>query len=239
MNWGDGQTQDLGALTGSANVTHVYRASGSYSISASVADSSGNVVSVSSFVTVLPPALTLGITPPATSPSANLPASFTFTPAAPTGDAVRDVTVNWGDGGAVQDLGAIAGATTVSHVFKSAGTYLISGTIVDVGGNTATVSTSVTVIPVPRPTIIITPSPVPGKVNTQTTLAIQVTLANGISVQDLTVAFGDGQTADLGGATSASVPHVYTTTGTFTVTVTVLDTTGQTTVGTAAVSIGP
>jgi PKD repeat protein len=69
-------------------------------------------------------------------------------------------------------------------------------------------------------------------------LAIQVTLPTGISVQDLTINFGDGQTADLGGATSASVPHVYTAPGTYTVTVTVLDTTGQTTVGTAAVSVG-
>ena len=112
-------------------------------------------------------------------------------------------------------------------------------TVLDAGGNSITVSTSVTVIPVPRPTIIITPSPVPGKVNTQTTLSIQVTLPNGISVQDLQIDFGDGQSADLGGATSASVPHVYTSTGTFTVRVTVVDTSGQTTVGTTAVSIGP
>ena len=66
-----------------------------------------------------------------------------------------------------------------------------------------------------------------------------MTLPSGISVQDLAINFGDGQQADLGGATSAAVPHVYTTTGTFTVTVTVLDTAGQTTIGTAAVSIGP
>ena len=217
----------------------MYRSSGSYPITGTVTDSSGNVVTVSSFVTVLPPALTLTITPPSTAPSANLPANFTFTPGAPVGDPVRDVTVNWGDGSAVQDLGAISGAASVTHVFRSAGTYLISGTVQDSGGNTTTVSTSVTVIPVPRPTIIITPSPVPGHVNTQTNLQIQVTLPSGISVQDLSINFGDGQTADLGGATSANVPHVYTTQGTFTVTVTVLDTTGQTTVGTAAVSVGP
>jgi PKD repeat protein len=115
---------------------------------------------------------------------------------------------------------------------------VISGTVVDAAGNTTMVSTTSTVIPVPRPTIIITPSPVPGHAGGQTTLQIQVTLPSGISVQDLSINFGDGQTADLGGATSASVPHVYTAIGTYTVTVTVIDTTGQTTVGTAAVSIG-
>ena len=195
VNWGDGQTQDLGAITGSSIVSHVYRSSGSYSITATVTDSSGNVVTVTSFVTVLPPALTLGITPPATAPSANLPANFTFTPAVPAGDAVKDVTVNWGDGSAVQDLGAISAATTVSHVFRAAGTYVISATIVDIGDNRSSVSTSVTVIPIPQPTIVITPSPVPGHVGAQTTLTILVTLPAGMSVQNLSIDFGDGQTA--------------------------------------------
>jgi PKD repeat protein len=146
--------------------------------------------------------------------------------------------VNWGDG-TTQDLGQVSGTATATHVFRNPGTYVITATVLDASGNSTTVSTSTTVIPVPRPTIIITPSPVPGKVNTQTNLQIQVTLPSGISVQDLSINFGDGQSADLGGATSASVPHVYTTPGTFTVTVTVIDTTGQTTTGTTAVSVGP
>jgi hypothetical protein len=182
---------------------------------------------------------TLAITPPTTSPSAGLPAIFSVvvTAAATNGSAVRDVTINWGDGSGVQDLGALSGTASVAHVFRIAGSYLVSATVTDASGNANTVSTSVAVIPVPRPTIIITPSPVPGRVGAQTTLAIQVTLPAGISVQDLTIDFGDGQSADLGGATSASVPHVYTAAQTFTVKVTVLDTTGQTTIGTAAVSV--
>jgi PKD repeat protein len=182
----------------------------------------------------------LVITPPSTPPSVGLPATFTFavTAAAANGSAVRDLSVNWGDG-TTQDLGQVSGTATATHVFRNPGTYVITATVLDASGNSTTVSTSTTVIPVPRPTIIITPSPVPGKVNTQTNLQIQVTLPSGISVQDLSINFGDGQSADLGGATSASVPHVYTTQGTFTVTVTVLDTTGQTTTGTTAVSVGP
>lgn len=181
----------------------------------------------------------LVITPPTTPPSAGLPATFTFAVTVPTnGGAVRNLTVNWGDG-TEQDLGAVSTNATVTHVYHSAGSYNLTAVLTDASGNVVTQTTSVSVIPVPRPTIIITPSPVPGKVNTQTTLNIQVTLPTGISVQDLAINFGDGQSADLGGANSASVPHVYTTTGTFTVTVTVLDTSGQTTVGTTAVSVGP
>jgi hypothetical protein len=165
---------------------------------------------------------TLVITPPTTPPSAGLPATFSFviTAATTNGTAVRDVTVNWGDG-ATQDLGALSGTATVTHVFRVAGSYVVS--------------TSVVVIPVPRPAIIITPQ-ITGH---QVTLNIQVTLAAGISVQDMSIDFGDNQTADLGGATSASVPHTYTNPGSYTVRVTVLDTTGQTTIGTAAVTISP
>jgi Bacterial Ig-like domain (group 1)/PKD domain len=239
VEWGDGQSQNLGGSTGTVTVSHVYRSSGSFVVVGRVTDTAGNQVTTSTSVTVTPPALTLTITPPSTLPSANLPATFIFAATAPTGDSVRNVSVDWGDGSATQDLGAISGNVTVSHVFKTAGTFVINGTVTDVFGNSSKVSTSITVIPVPKPTIIITPSPVPGKVNTQTTLTIQVTLPSGISVQDLNINFGDGQQANLGGATSAAVPHVYTTTGTFTVTVTVLDTSGQTTIGTAAVSIGP
>jgi Bacterial Ig-like domain (group 1)/PKD domain len=239
VDWGDGQSQNLGATTGTVTVSHVYRSPGSYVVVGKVTDTAGNQVTTSTSVTVTPPALTLTITPPSTLPSANLPATFIFAATAPTGDSVRNVSVDWGDGTAAQDLGAISGNVSVSHVFKTAGTFVITGTVTDVFGNSSKVSTSITVIPVPKPTIIITPSPVPGKVNTQTTLTIQVTLPSGISVQDLNINFGDGQQANLGGATSAAVPHVYTTTGTFTVTVTVLDTSGQTTIGTAAISIGP
>jgi hypothetical protein len=239
VDWGDGTTQDLGAVTGSLTAAHTYRSTGTFTISALVVDSFGNRVPVSTTVTVNPTVLALTITPPTTPPSAGLPAIFTVgVGTLPAGDAVRNVHMDWGDGSS-QDLGSITANTTVSHVYRVANTYTITGTLTDTAGNTQSNSTSVTVIPVPLPTIIITPSPVPGKVNTQTTLTIQVTLPSGISVQDLTIDFGDGSMADLGGASSAAVPHVYTSTGAFTVRVAVVDTLGRTTIGTAAVSIGP
>ena len=62
---------------------------------------------------------TLVITPPA-SPTAGLPASFTFavTAAATNGTAIRDVTVSWGDGD-TQDLGAVTGSAVVAHTYGS------------------------------------------------------------------------------------------------------------------------
>ena len=84
---------------------------------------------------------TLVITPPTTPPSAGLPATFTFavTAAATNGSAVRDLTVNWGDG-QIQDLGAVTGTATVSHAYRSAGTYTITATVTDAQGNVVSVS---------------------------------------------------------------------------------------------------
>jgi hypothetical protein len=115
--------------------------------------------------------------------------------------------------------------------------------LTDSAGAVVPVSAPVTVIPAALPTIIITPSPVPGHVGAQTTISVQVIIAAGLTVTDLTIDFGDSSVcgcssvAHLGGATSAAQPHVYTAAGTYTVTVTVTDTTGRVTTGTAPVSI--
>jgi adhesin/invasin len=183
---------------------------------------------------------TLVITPPTTPPSAGLPAAFTFAVTVPAqnGSAVREVTVDWGDGDR-QNLGAITGNAVVSHVYDNAGTYAVTGTVTDAAGNTSTVSTSVTVIPVPAPTVVITFSPVPARANAATTFTIQVTVPAGISVVNTVIDFGDGQSQNLGGLTGSSppIPHVYTSTGTFTARVAVTDSTGRTTIGSTSVSV--
>jgi hypothetical protein len=196
-----------------------------------------------SVTVVVTNAPTLVITPPTTPPSVGLPASFTFavTPATSNGSAVRDLTVSWGDG-AVESLGAVTGNAVATHVYTSVGTKLVTATVTDATGNRNTVSTSVTVIPVARPSVVITYSPVPAKVNTATTINIQLTVATGIGVTDMTINFGDGTSASLGGVgggtTTVPVQHVYTVTGTYTVTVNVTDTTGQVTVATTSISVG-
>src|SRR5258708_5572840 len=91
---------------------------------------------------------TLVITPPTTTPTAGLPANFSFviTAATTNGSAVKDVVVNWGDG-QTQDLGAITGTAVISHVYRSAGSYAINATITDASGNVTPVSSFVTVLP--------------------------------------------------------------------------------------------
>jgi hypothetical protein len=185
---------------------------------------------------------TLVIAPPTTPPSAGLPGTYTFTVTIPAtnGSAIKDLSVNWGDGTPTQDLGVVTSTSTQTHVYRAAGNYIISAVLVDTIGNTVTQTTQVTVIPVQRPGIQITQSPNPGHSGVPTTLTIQVTVPTGIGVQDLLVDFGDGQTADLGGTTSIQLQHIYNAPvggSTFTVRATVLDTSGQATVGFAVISV--
>jgi hypothetical protein len=192
-----------------------------------------------SVTVVVTNAPTLVITPPTNPPSVGLPATFTFavTAATSNGSAVRDLTISWGDG-QTQSLGAVNGNAVVSHVYTQIGTFVVTGTVTDAAGNRSTVSTSTTVIPVARPTVLVTPTPTtviaPGTIN----FTIQITAPAGIGIISTKIDFGDGKPpADLGGATSATVPHNYTTPGNFLVTVTVTDTAGNVTTGTTSVSI--
>ncbi len=184
--------------------------------------------SVTVTVTATP---TLLITPPQ-APSAGLPASFTFAVTNVANGAVaRSVTVDWGDGSSLQPLGAISGSAVVVHVYNAAGPYTVTAVMIDSAGQSTVQSTSITVIPVASPTIIITPS-VPtsctGAGICNVTFQIQVTPPTGIGIVSAAVDFGDGvHVTNLGGLTgSATVQNQYAATfhGPATVTVTVKDT---------------
>jgi hypothetical protein len=175
---------------------------------------------------------TLVITPPTTPPSVGLPANFTFvvTPATTNGSAVRNLHVDWGDGSS-RDLGAVTGTSIQSHVYQDDGTFTVTGTVTDAMGNSQTVSTSVTVIPVASPTIIITPNvPVNPSPTVRVTFTIQVTPPTGVIITNAVIDFGDGQSQSLGGLTgTTTVAHDYTRKGPTVVTVAVTDSIGRTT----------
>ena len=85
------------------------------------------------------------VTPPALDPDDHaaehaaeregLPATFTIAATAPAGDSVRNVTVDWGDGTAARILARFPAHVSVSHVYKTAATFPITGTVTDDCGN--------------------------------------------------------------------------------------------------------
>jgi PKD repeat protein len=234
VNWGDGSSQSLGAISGNSIAQHTYSSPGGYTITATMLDSTGNTTVVSAGVVVnitTPPSLLITVV--SSPPSAGLPGAYTFAVTnAANGAVARSVTVDWGDGSALQALGAISGSQTVSHVYALQGTYTITATMTDTAGNTTSVSSSVTVIPVASPTVIITPS-IPGSCTgagvCNVTFQIQVTPPTGVGIVSASINFDSpsGPVTGLGGlsgSVTVSNPYPNTIHGAVQVVVTVTDT---------------
>jgi hypothetical protein len=133
----------------------------------------------------------------------------------------------------------VNGTQSVSHVYNSAGSFTVTATVTDSAGNITTVSAPVGVIPVAPPTVIVTPTPQSAPGGSTISFQIQVQIPTGLSVQNVVVDWGDGQTQNLGGLSGVvTIPHTYPNgVRTYVVTVTVTDSTGRTTTGSTTVSI--
>jgi adhesin/invasin len=146
IEWGDGRSTDLGNLTGARTVTHVYEEPGTFTISANATDS-GVTNTTSTTVSITAPAGPT-ITPSATTGTTATTFTFTVTPSV-TGGIPSDVTVEFGDGGS-QSLGAISTATTVSHRYTAAGTYVARAVQTNSQGTqSATAASAITVTTAP------------------------------------------------------------------------------------------
>jgi hypothetical protein len=181
----------------------------------------------------------LVITPPTTAPSVGVPANFTFavTVATTGGSAIRDLFIDWGDG-STENLGGVTGNAVVSHVYRAPGTYPVRATVTDASGNASTVATSVTVIPVPRPGIVVTPTPRTQTVGGNIDFEIEITMPAGIGIQNTSIQFEPNTPfLSLGGTSDTTIRHQYSSPGSKLVTVRVLDTTQTSTDGTTTVSI--
>jgi len=201
--------------------------------------SSGQTSAQVTITVAAAPGLVIG--QPANAPTAGLPAAYTFTvaPASTGGSAIKDLSVNWGDGH-VQDLGAITGASVQSHVYASAGVYTISATLTDASGFTVQQTATTTVNAKPQPAVSLTAPTTPPVAGTDTAFTASVAPAanTGTVIQDVKMDFGDGSVQDLGAATGTSISlhHVYQTGGqSFTATLTATDSNGG--VGTAVTSV--
>ncbi len=143
VTWGDGLSQQLGALTGSAVVTHVYSSAGSYAVQATVTDVTGNAVAVTTVVTVITAASpTVIITPtlPSTCTTvANV--SLQLQVSVPTGIGVTSVNINFGDSSS-SDLGGLNGTATLTHSYGCTVAVTVKVTVVDTLGRTTTGQTT-------------------------------------------------------------------------------------------------
>lgn len=131
VDFGDGSSVSLGAITGATTVAHPFRAPGIQTVRVTVTDSEGGTGSASTQVAVAPLAVTLSFAPNSSSaPRVADVVTFTATPT--TGALIDHYEWAWGDG----QPGGSTVSGQVTHSYLSAGSYVASVKVVPIGNGT-------------------------------------------------------------------------------------------------------
>jgi hypothetical protein len=155
INWGDGHS-DAGVVTSDGNghytVTgaHTYAEEGADTVTTTLQQGTNNVDSTQSTATVGDAALSASgktLTSAASSFSGNVASFSDANTAAPVSDF--SASINWGDGsaptaGTVTSAGGGSFNVSGSHSYATTGQYTITTTINDVGGSSATATSTLT-----------------------------------------------------------------------------------------------
>jgi len=218
VDFGDGSFATLGSST--ASVAHTFILPGTYTVTATAIDSTGDRGSGTLIVTVgnRPPwNVTIAVNPQ--NPQVGQPVVITITTTFPAGNTalVQSVAVDFGDGQNVT-LGAQSTAT-VQHVYQTAGTFQITAVVKDTNGGSSSGSTIIFVAQKPNPSVALTSSKNPATLADQpiTFTATVTGQQTGITVDHYEWDFGDHIQRS---TTSNSTTHSYTERGTFIVAVT-------------------
>ena len=229
----------LGSLSGSDVVTNA-NGPASVTLTAPVAGTVGNAALIS----VVPVgtnagngvARTISVMLTGASNSTRPTPSFTWTPTSPElNTAVRfdasattdenapcfdACTYSWDFGDGSSGTGRI-----VNHTFAAARTYTVTLVVTDPAGTSASLARSVVVASIPAPTVTLTVSPNPPLVGQRATFTANADPATGHSITRYSWEFGDGTTQT---TSTPTVTKTYSSRGTYVVTVTATDDTGQT-----------
>ena len=135
------------------------------------------------------------------------------------GDPVRDVVIDFGDGER-RSLGALTGTRTLQKVYARRGSYVVTVTVVDTGGETTTAATTITV---EERVISVTLVASPPNPPVNSVVAFTATVS-GTNVISYSWNFGDGTTRT---TTSPTTSHVYGSVGRKTVRLEVVNAVGQ------------
>lgn len=228
-NFGDGTT---GA---GQTVTHQFRAIGSFNVTLTVTDARGAQAFATKLVPVAPGTPpTAAFTSSPSTPGINQDVFFDGTGSKPAaGRTITNYDWNFGDGSTG------SGAVT-SHKFTAPGSYTVSLTTTDDAGTkstpvTATLAVGPTVGPTPVANLVVTTTA--PKVGTPTAFnASASTPGTAANITSYLFNWGDG-TEEI--TTNAIQSHVYSSAGSFVVSLTVTDSLGRTAVTQKAITVVP
>lgn len=179
----------------------------------------------------------VGISFQPSSPLVGVPVTFTVTPSSggTTSNAIRNVVLDFGDGTS-HSFGAISGASTVTHTYTRADTFLVTATVTDTAGQTNETRTTV---PVQRAIVgVSVTGPATGDAGVSVTFTVTVSNTSNIPITSVRLDFGDGSSTTLPG-TGGSASHAYAQAGDYTVRATATDQSGGTYTGTHVITIRP
>lgn len=217
-------------LAGNQTSSHTYATSGTFEVTLTVTDETGDTVSARTTVTISTTAPTASFT---TTPNAGLaPLEVTFDASASTDpDGIIETYVwDFGDG-------AIATGIMTTHTFAAFGSFTVALTVTDNEGGTAT---SMSVVEVNAAPVLdsLSASPNPVVIGRDLTVSWESSDPDG-DVLSCSVDFGDGSSTivDPCPTGSSSVTHAYSMVGSYTVSVAVTDTDGASATASIAVSV--
>src|SRR6266568_4748623 len=209
-NFGESTSNVRGGTSLPNTVTHTYTSAGTYTVTVNATDTNGKIGSASATVTVAAP-LAVTVSGPS---SGIVGVSVSFSAVASGGTSPYSFSWNFGDGT------SLATGSAASHKYAVAGGYAVRVNATDTKGRLASASVSIT-INAPLLTVAVTTSG-----SSEVGLAVNLTATASGGTQPYVSFiwnFGDGSTGS-----GNSVAHVYTASGTYSVTVTVKDSAGIT-----------
>ena len=201
VDWGDGTpvtTMNLARRVWAFTTpAHTYTASGTWTVSARIADDEGAFADATSTIVVngtnQPPTIaSFAVTPGDEGAASSLALAFAD---ADAGDS-HTVSVSWGDGQSDAPVVLAAGVTRYSatHVFADTGSYAVSLTLSDSFGNSVTTDASVSPTNVPPTLGSLTLTPASVVDHQAVTVSGGFTDPGTNDTFTLTIEWGDGQT---------------------------------------------
>jgi PKD repeat protein len=224
-NFGDGKTSTT------QNPTHQYPNGGTFQVTLTVTDARGVAGSKTKTFSVEPPPVVPAaqFTWAPQAPATGEEVTFTDTSTTPTGTTITDRSWDL-DGDGTED----SDAENPTHTYSAPGTYTVSLTVTNSDAQTDTVTHEVTV-PAAKPTANFDYSPTTPDVGDLVTFTDKSSAVDPATIETWAWNFGDDSTS-----TDQNPTHAYATMGTYTVSLTVTDSEGQTSNAyTEEVVVGP